>query len=188
MTDLARFHQPPIDTMSIDISDSGPGGSIDLLKLKGKFFVEHYDKDGNLKGKYPVNNGITNAGKNSILDVYFNSGTPLTTWYIGLIDNGVGSNTLAAGDTLASHAGWAEFTNYSGNRVAWGQGAASSQQVTNASPATFTITGGGGTLYGIFVCTVNTGTSGVLWSTAAFSATVPVVAGDQMKVTYTLAT
>lgn len=160
------------------------------MPLVGKFIVEHFDEFGDLKATYEVFNGITNQGKNKILDCMFNAATQIasTSWYIGLIDNS-GTPTLAAGDTMASHAGWTENTSYSGNRPAWGQGAASSQAVTNASPATFNMSASG-TLYGILVCSVATGGTGtdILWSTAAFTPTVPVASGDQMKVTYTLAT
>lgn len=160
----------------------------DKLKLKGKYRFELLDAFGNHKAWIKVPNGITNPGKNNILDTYFNGATQITStnWSIGLID-GTGTPSLASGDTLASHAGWTEFTNYSGNRQTWGQGSAASQAVTNASPATFNITATG-TLYGIFVCSAATGTTGVLWSTAAFTSPVPVTNGDQMKVTYTLAT
>ena len=161
-----------------------------LFDPKGEYFIEHYDKDGNLKGKYRVENGITNQGKNKILDCMFNASSQIAaaSWYAGLISN-AGSPSLAAADTLASHAGWTEFTNYSGNRPAWGQGAASGQAVTNASQFTFNITATG-TLYGLLICSVNTGGTGsdILWSTAAFPETVPVSNGDQMKGTYTLAT
>lgn len=165
------------------------GMVIDLFNPKGKFRVEHW-RSGKLLATYDVDNGITNQGKNKILDTMFHSSTPIATasWFIGLIDN-TGTPTLAAGDLLSSHAGWTEFTSYSGTRPVWGQGSASSQSMTNASPATFNISATG-TLYGILVCSVTTGGTGtdILWSTAAFTATVPVANGDQMKVTYTLAT
>lgn len=186
---------PPVDDMFVGLNEDMSNmlvelmDDVDMLFLKGTYKAEHVDKDGNHKGWFDFPNGITNAGKNSILDTMFNGATQISSssWYLGLIDNS-GTPTLASGDTLASHAGWTEATYYSGNRPAWGQGSAASQQVTNSSVVTFTITGGGGTLYGIFICTAATGTSGLLWSTAAFTATVPVVAGDQMKITYTLAT
>lgn len=159
------------------------------LKLKGRFAkVQLFDRLGNLKTEFAVDNGICNLGKNSILDTFFNGATQVTStnWSIGLVD-GSGTPSLASGDTLASHAGWTENTSYSGNRQAWTQGSAASQAVTNATPATFNITANG-TLYGIFICGAATGTSAILWSTAAFTTPVPVSNGDQMKVTYTLAT
>lgn len=162
-----------------------------LKGLKGKFKVEHFDKDGKLKGTYDFPNGITNVGKNDILGVYFFSGTQTATasWFIGLIDL-ASFSALAAGDTMASHAGWIEFTGYSeATRRAWGQGAPASQSITNASPATYSINASG-TVKGIFVVTNSTkgGTTGILWTTALFSADVPVSNGDSLKVTYTLST
>lgn len=159
------------------------------LPLKGRFHVEHVDKDGLLLGTYDIDNDITNEGKNLLFDVMFNSVTPIanSAWAIGLISI-TSYSALAAGDTMASHAGWTEFTSYSqSTRVAWGSGTSSGQSVTNASPATFDISGSG-TVKGIFVTSQNTksGTTGKLWSTALFSADVPVSNGDQLRITYTV--
>jgi len=160
-----------------------------LRNLKGKFQVEHYDAEGNLKGTYDLVNGITNVGKNLLLEVMFSNGAAVVQadWCIGLISL-ASYSALAAGDTMASHAGWIEFTSYNeGNRVAWGQGDAASQSITNAAAATFNITGSG-TVKGIFVTSEDTksGTTGTLWSTALFAADVAVTNGDQLKVTYTV--
>ncbi|MEK6884223.1 MAG: hypothetical protein AABY22_31625, partial [Nanoarchaeota archaeon] len=92
----------------------------------------------------------------------------------------------------ASHAGWTEFTAYTqATRVAWGPGTAAAQSVTNATPAQFDINASG-TVKGVFI--VNNNTKGdstsdavrKLWATALFSADVPVVNGDQLKITYTV--
>lgn len=160
-----------------------------LLNLKGRFQIELFDKDGNFKGTYDMPNGIVNEGKDKILDVMFNDDTQIanSSWYIGLIDLS-GFSALADTDTMASHSGWNEFTSYSeANRVAWGSGSAASQSVTNATPATFNISGSG-TVKGVFVTSNNTkgGTSGLLWATALFAADVPVSNGDQLKITYTV--
>lgn len=159
------------------------------FRPQGRFRVEHFDRNGNRKAIYDFNNDIVNVGKNDILGVYFSgaSQTGSSSWCIGLISNS-GYSALAAADTMASHAGWTEFTGYSqANRVAWGPGSASSQSVTNASAATFDINATG-TVKGIFVVNQNTkgGTTGTLWATALFSADVPVTNGDQLKVTYTV--
>ncbi len=156
------------------------------LELKGRYKVDHM-RGGLLIATYEIFNDIVNEGKNLLFDVMFNGTTPITTWYIGLISL-VGFSALAAADTLVSHSGWTEFTAYSqANRVSWGSGAAASQAITNASAATFDMTGGG-TVKGIFIPSNNTkgGTTGKLWSTALFTADVPVVNGDQLKITYTL--
>lgn len=160
-----------------------------LESLRGRIQVEHYDRFGRFKGKYDVPNGITNEGKDKILDDMFNDGTQTAnnSWFLGLVDLS-GFSALADTDTMGSHGGWNEFTSYSeANRVAWGSGAASSQSITNSSPATFNITGSG-TVKGVLVPTNNTkgGTSGTLWATALFAADVPVSNGDQLKITYTV--
>ena len=159
------------------------------MALKGRFQVEHRDKDGKLLNVYDVPNGIVNEGKNHILDVAFNDGTAIAnnSWFLGLIDLS-GFTTLADADTMSSHGGWNEFTTYSeGTRVAWGSDAASSQSTTNSTPATFNITGSA-TVRGIFVVSNSTksGSSGILWATALFSADVPVSNGDQLRITYTV--
>lgn len=163
----------------------------DKLDVKGWFIVEHLDKDGKLIKKYEFPNDIVNVGKNDLLDVYFSDATQTAAsgWVIGLISNSSYS-ALAAGDTMASHGGWTEFTGYSqSTRVAWGPGNPSSQSITNGTAATFDINATG-TVKGIFVANQNTkgGTSGTLWATALFGADVPVTSGDQLKVTYTVNT
>jgi len=79
------------------------------FNLKGKFKFECFDKDGNLKWEKEADNAATDEGLNSVLNVYFHAATQISTWYIGLI---TGTGTLAAADTLASHAGWTEGTDY----------------------------------------------------------------------------
>lgn len=156
--------------------------------LQGRFRVELW-RDGKCVHGEDVPNDITNAGKNALFEIMFHDGTQIanSAWCIGLISSS-GYSALSASDTMASHSGWTEFTSYSeSTRVAWGAGAAASQSITNASPATFDITGSG-TVKGIFVTSQNTisGTTGTLWSTALFSADVPVSNGDQLRVTYTV--
>lgn len=162
--------------------------TLDRLLLAGKFRVEHV-RDGVVLDTYDFNNDITNEGKNTLFDVMFASGTQIgsSSWFIGLISSS-GYSALAAGDTMASHSGWTEATGYTqSTRVAWGPGSAASQSITNASPATFDINATA-TIKGIFVTSNSTksGTTGKLWSTALFSADVPVTSGDQLRVTYTV--
>lgn len=159
-----------------------------LLGMKGRFNVEHR-RNGLLLARYDFPNDITNEGKNLIFDVMFHDTTQIaaSSWYIGLMSNS-GYSAIAATDVMSSHAGWTEFTTYTqANRVAWGPGASASQSITNATPATFDMSGSG-TLKGIFVTSNNTksGTTGKLWSAALYSADIPVVSSDQIKVTYTI--
>lgn len=132
-------------------------------------------------------NGITDVGMNHLLDTEFGGDAQVTTWYLGLINNSP-APTLAAADTMASHAGWVESDDYDeATRVEWTEGAASARAITNASPMVFTIDTNV-TIYGIFVTSVNTklGTTGTLWATAAFSTPIPAVDNDVLRIIYTV--
>ena len=156
------------------------------IGLQGVFHVEHW-REGELIGVYDFENGIVNVGKDYLLNVGFNGQAQISTWYVGLINNSP-APTLADADTMASHAGWVESAAYNeANRVEWTEGAASGQSITNSTALTFTMNATV-TIYGIFVTSDNTksGTSGTLWSTAAFSSPVSVVNTDELKVTYTI--
>ncbi len=158
-----------------------------LRKLGGKFQVEHRDKDGNLKGTYDFPNGIVDEGLTDLLAVYFDADTPTTTWFIGIVDNS-GFSAFADADTMGSHAGWNEFTTYTeATRVAWVVDVPAARSATNTTSSDFAITGTG-TLKGIFIVSNSTksGTTGILWATAAFASNVAVVNGDSLKITYTV--
>ena len=158
------------------------------IKLDGKVYYEHW-RDGKILLANRVPNGITNIGKDTILNVMFNNATQISqsSWCIGIIDN-ASFTALAATDTMASHTGWIENVAFSEtNRVAWGPGSSSGQTVTNASAATFDITGTA-TLQGVFVTSNNTlsGTTGTLWTSALFASPIPVTSGDQIKISYSI--
>lgn len=158
------------------------------MGLRGKFTVTHLDKDGVVKGEYEFPNGIVDVGMNHILETQFNGGTPVTAWYIGLINN-AGFSALANADTMASHSGWAEATGYTESaRPEWTAGTASGRAITNSSTVDFTINTSA-TIKGIFITSSATksGTTGTLWSTAAFSSNASVVNTDVLKITYSVA-
>jgi len=129
--------------------------------------------------------GMTNEGLNHALDVLCHGSTPVSPWYIGLI-NETGFTGLSASDTLASHGGWTEDTNYAGDRKEWTEDAASSQSITNSTSVSFEINAET-TIKGCFLASVATGTAGTLLCTALFSGGDQAVAnGDILKITFTL--
>ena len=161
-------------------------GQNDSLKLYGRFNAEVH-RGGRLITEVPGKNQITTVGKNHILDVTFGNSSPVTqvaTWYIGLINN-TPTPTLLTSDTLASHSGWSETTAYSGTRKAWDDANASSGSKGVNAVSTFTMNATV-TVYGIFICSVTSGTSGTLWSAGAFASPISLVNADDLKVTYTL--
>lgn len=161
-------------------------------KATGVYHVECHDKDGNLKWSADTKNLVVNAGLAYMAGTALTSVTQITTWYIGLYGAGA-SNTPAAGDTMASHAGWTEVVPYSNaTRVAATFVTATTANpsvVTNAaSPATFNINATS-TVGGAFLTSgsAKSGTTGTLFSAADFSAPGDrsVVSGDIISVTYT---
>ena len=155
----------------------------------GVYHVQCFDKEGNLKWEDKAPNLVVNQGLKDMNDKYFSGAAYTAAWYLGLVTGPGSGTTFAAADTLASHAGWTEFTNYSGNRGAVTFGAATTADpsvITNPSPVQFTITGAGGTVAGAFLASVATGTSGILFSESDFQSPGDrvVVSGDVLNVTY----
>ncbi len=125
-------------------------------------------------------NLVTTEGKNDIIDKYFKGSTYTAAWYLGL----KGTGSAAAGDTLASHGGWSEVTPYSGNRPAITFGSTSGGSNT-ASAVSISINATQ-TVAGAFIASVNTGTSGKLYSAGDFAASRSVASGDTLNVTPTV--
>jgi len=195
--DVVRAAEPKPNNVFMRPTDN-------LVLASGCFFVEHI-RDGETIGRYKFKNGITNEGKNKILDVMFDGATQIAAWYLGLIDN-ANFTALAAADTYddidQAGNGWDEFTDYTdpGNadsattRPEWAPDPASGQSISNSTVEQFDITAAG-TVKGVFVvggiAAANTkgdhAAGGTLWATALFSGgDVPVANGDQLKVTYTV--
>lgn len=150
----------------------GIGGTSESVKAPWfQFEVECRDAEGNLVWSDIFRNTVTTVGKNDALDKYLAGSAYTAAWYIGLVD-AAGFSAYAAGDTMASHAGWTEWTNYSeGTRQAatWGTAASSGSKTTSAA-SVFTMSGSG-TLKGLFLVTNSTkgGTTGVLYSAGSFT-------------------
>lgn len=151
------------------------------LELKNIWTVTCLDANGNEKWSETKKNLITTEGLNHILNTQFHAGTQVSTWYIGL----KGTGTVAAADTLGSHAGWSEVTDYSGNRKEWTEGSASSGSMTNTSSVDFSITGTA-TIAGAFLSSVATGTAGTLYGVVDFASSRSVLSGDTLQVTVTV--
>jgi hypothetical protein len=136
----------------------------------GYYNIVCRDSKGNIKWEEEIHNLIVNEGLDHLLDVTLSGATQITTWYIGLTD---GTPTVAAGDTMSSHTGWAEVTAYDESvRQTWTEAGVSSQSITNsASVATFTCSTNSTTVGGAFLASNSTksGTTGILYSAGAFS-------------------
>jgi|694.fasta_scaffold78144_3 hypothetical protein len=157
----------------------------------GVFTIQCFGQDGNLKWEEKNHNLVVNQGLKDMNDKYFSGSAYTAAWYLGLITGPGSGTTIAAADTLASHTGWTEYTDYTGNRQAVTFGAATladpSVISNSASPNPFVITAPGGTVAGAFLASVATGSSGILFSASDFQSPGDrvVVAGDTLNVTYT---
>lgn len=127
-----------------------------------------------------AHNLVVNEGLNSLLGVYFDAATQITAWFLGL----KGTGSAAAGDTLASHGGWTEITSYTGNRAAITFGSVSGGSLAGGT-STFAITGTV-TIAGALIASVNTGSSGILYSAGDFAAPRSLANGDELDVTPTV--
>ena len=176
------------DVVSADVQKGK--GVTEGIKGGGVFKVECFDKDGNLKWEDKAENLVVNVGLQDMNTKYFAGSSYTAAWYLGLITGPGASTTIAAADTLASHAGWTENTDYSGNRKAVTFGTATTADPSvidnSGSVAVFNITGTA-TIAGAFLCNAATGTSGVLFSASDFQSPGDrsVVSGDTLNVTYT---
>jgi len=172
----------------------------ETVGIEGHYHVECRDADGNLKWTDSFPNLVNAIGKQLMLNTLL-AGTSYTTVgpFLGLI--GTTSPTFAASDTMTSHTGWTEFTNYTvgGSAVrgtavfsaATSSGTTPSNVTTAAAAAiTYTITGAGGNVTGCFLVTgsgassTQSNTGGTLYSAGAFATAKTTTAGDTVSVTY----
>lgn len=155
------------------------------VAVENVYEIECVAPDGRVRWTERIENLVVNVGLDDLLDKYFKGSSYTAAHYVGLT---TGSPTFAAGDTMASHAGWTESTVYSESvRQTFTPGTVSSQSVDNSgSKASFSINSSG-TVGGAFVTTDNTksGSSGTLYGGGAFSSNRSVVSGDTVNVTVT---
>jgi hypothetical protein len=155
------------------------------IALRGCFIIECFDKDGTFKWRQTCPNLIVNAGLQHALDVLMSGSTQTDPWYVGLTD---GTPTVAAGDTMASHAGWTEITAYDETgRQAYVEVRSGQSMSNTASKATFTISGTT-TVGGAFLTSASdkggsTGT--LLCGAAAAEGDRSVVDDDVLNIEYT---
>jgi hypothetical protein len=172
----------PVDAAVVAVAYGA--GQSEALAITGNYTVECFDAEGNLKWSDQIKNLVVTVGKNDLLDKYFTGSSYTAAWYLGLINSG---GTYAAGDTMSSHAGWTENTDYAAaTRPAptWNSASAGSKSTTATS---FAINATG-TIGGAFLTTSNTkgGTTGILYSAGNFTGgSRSVASGDTLNVTYT---
>ena len=173
----------------------------ETVGIAGTYHVECRDAEGNIKWADQFPNLVNAIGKQLMLDTLLKgSSYTVVGPFLGLVSGA--SPTFGTGtDTMTSHSGWTEFTNYtvSGSAVrgtaVFGSSTSSGSTPSNvttssATAITYTITGAGGTVGGCFLVTgtsavsTQSSTAGTLYSAGAFSTAKVVTAGDTVSVTY----
>ena len=191
--ELSNFGDNAVATLQANVTGAESVG------IHGKYHVVCRDKDGNLKWEEEFPNLVVAVGKELLLDTLLKgSSYSVVGPFLGLVS---GTGTYAATDTMSSHGGWTEFTNYTvGGSAVRGTAVFASATSTGSTPSnvtssaasaiTYTITGGGGTVGGCFLVTgtgaVNTqgSTAGTLYSAGNFATAKITTAGDTVSVTY----
>ena len=177
------------------IGDDLPGAALgqagqifEPVKAGGFYTVECRDADGSLIWTDTIENIITTAGKNDMLEHELAGSGYTAAWYMGLISNVSYTSVPVVADTMASHATWTESQNYSqGSRptTAWNAAAGGSKALSAALVFTINATD---TIKGCFLCSIATkgGTTGTLFSAGLFTGgDQPVVATNTLNVSYT---
>jgi hypothetical protein len=158
----------------------------------GIFTVTCVGADGKEKWSDTFHNLVVNEGLQDMNSKYFAASGYTAAWYLGLVEGPGSGTTFAAADTLASHAGWTELvpgTDYTGNRKAVTFGTATTADPSvisnSAAPSSFAMLVNGTVVAGAFLASVNSGTSGILFSAGDFTGGDKTVDnGDTLNVTY----
>jgi hypothetical protein len=155
-----------------------------IVAPRFRYVIECIMPDGGVRWSETIDNLVVTEGLNDLLMKYFKGAAYSAAWYCGLI-SGTGYTEIVAGDTAASHAGWAESTKFSeAARPGITFGVAAAGALASSAASSFTISDSD-TLKGAFAITDATkgGTSGVLYSAALFTTgDRAVLAGDVVNV------
>ncbi len=157
-----------------------------MAKAEGLYTVKVLENDvvvQEVEGK----NLLTTQGVNALWDIMFDGSTGLDPWFLGLIDS-VPTPALQITDTLATTPGWNELVpgvDYAGTRKAWVAVSSVNRTKTSANNVVFDILTTK-TLYGAFLASVSSGTSGILMSEGAFGTPISVTAANTIQLTYSI--
>jgi hypothetical protein len=179
------------DTVTAGLVANKKGG--DGACAGGVYTVTCVGADGVEKWSDTFHNLVVNEGLQDMNAKYFTSVGYTSSWFLGLVEGPGSGNTYAAADTLASHAGWTELapgTDYTGNRkaVTFGSATNADPSVISNSAATsaFAMLVNGTVVAGALLSSVDSGTSGILFSVGNFTGGDKTVDnGDTLNVTYT---
>lgn len=184
-----------------NVSVTRGSGHSEEANAQGSYFVQCFDKDGNLKWEDSIKNVVCTEGKNEALTAILKASAFTQVSVMGLIGNTtysapVAGNTAAAINTTGSANNWNEATSAVSSArkdITASVGTPSAGSVS-VSAQSFSITGTD-TINGCFILIKNGATApvttvgstlGRLWSAGAFTGGAKAVSsGDTLNVTYT---
>ena len=183
-------HSKASDSVTAGMVTQRAGG--ERVGAGGVFTVTCVGADGKEKWSDTFHNLVVNQGLQDMNSKYFVGSGYTAAWYLGLVQGPGSGTTFAAGDTLATHAGWTELvpgTAYTGNRKTATFGTATTADpsviANTASPASFAMLVNGTVVAGALLASVNSGTSGILFSAGDFTGGDKTVDnGDTLNVSY----
>lgn len=186
---------------SIDKIDSmlrAGRGFGDRSELHGRYHAECHNANGEKLWEDDFDNVVATVGKNLALDTFLaGSAYTATGPFMGLISS-VSFSAVAAGDTMASHAGWTEagstnaptFSARITTNGGWSASSAGAKALSAALSFTMTSAGtvqGAFLVYGTGAVATLMSTAGTLLSAGVFSGGAKVVANtDVLSVSYSL--
>lgn len=126
------------------------------------------------------------AGLSDIIRVYFAQSAQRPTFYLAPFSNAIDPAQTLTAATFPGTMG--EFENYDeANRPTWAKDAEANQQIGNVTtPALFTISEGGGTIWGAGITTQSGkgATTGLMVACARFAAVRDLVEADKLNLSY----
>lgn len=156
------------------------------FSIAGRYFLTCRDQDGKFLWRDSIENTLTIVGLTDILSAACNQGTQ-RTWYMGIIKS-TSFDEITQDDTMASHAGWLEETDYSGaTRKQWTPLAVSTAVCRNTSGIQFQASVAL-IIKGFFITSdsAKDGVSGILLSAGEFTTARTIPAGASLTVNYIL--
>jgi hypothetical protein len=149
---------------------------------QGTWHIKCLGKDGKLKWEEKFSNIVVNEGRTEVLQKFFKGVAYTAAWFMGF-KSALGGQV--GGDTLASHGGWAEVNPQGANRVALAFNDAAGQSIGTGQFNVSITLAGPTNVGGAFVCSVQTGAGGKLYSVGDFSQVRAVSAGDVLQLSQT---
>lgn len=132
-----------------------------------------------------IENLVVNEGLNALLGSTLTGEAQVTSWYVFITS---GSPTVAAGDTMGSHAGWDEYVGVSdATRLVWPGSRDATAQATNPTAVQYTFNATGTVAGAGLTSSVSLGGSGgTLYAAGAFSGGSKTLnSGDTIDITAT---